>query len=262
VIDAERLADAVAAGPLPRKPYVAALPMYDWPERRHEVDAEWWAVRDALRARGIDAPEQLTRRNADLPGYSDDSPDELDLPKLWQHPNLLLAQTCHGPLELWLKDVRIVGQEDYSGIEGGEGVLYSSAIVMRKDRNFGDSLLNSVKEAGPVPLRSGDLSKLCLKFSSRRFAYNAPDSVSGYLALKRDLEAIGSGLHLFAELIETRGHRGSIRAVADGRADVASIDCKSWSLAQSHDIASRDLDVVGWTAFRTGLPFVTRAARR
>jgi ABC-type phosphate/phosphonate transport system substrate-binding protein len=260
---AERLADAIAAGPVPREPYVAALPMYDWPERRLEVDAEWAELRDALYARGIDAPENLTRRNADLPGYTGDlPPDELDLPTLWQHPNLLLAQTCHGPLELWLKGVRVVGQEDYSGIEGGEGELYSSAIVTRRERNFGDSLLNSSKDAGPVPLQNSELSKLSPKFLSLRFAYNALDSVSGYLALKRDLEVIGSDLHLFSELIETGGHRGSIRAVAQGRADVASIDCKSWSLAQRHEIASRDLDVVGWTSFRTGLPYVTSAKRR
>jgi ABC-type phosphate/phosphonate transport system substrate-binding protein len=238
VIDVERVANAIAAGPLPREPYVAALPMYDWPERRHEVDAEWTELREVLRARGVDAPEHLTRRNADLPEYDGSlPPDEFDLPTLWQHPNLLLAQTCHGPLELWLKGVRIVGQEHYSGIEGGEGEFYSSAIVMRKTPDAKPSLAGMLE--------------------GKRFAYNAPDSLSGYLALKRDLEAAGSGLHIFTDQVETGGHRKSIRAVAEGRADVAAIDCRSWELAQRFEAAARELEVVGWTGKRLGLPFVT-----
>jgi ABC transporter, phosphonate, periplasmic substrate-binding protein len=236
VIDIERLADAIAAGPLPREPYIAALPMYDWPERRDEVDAEWAQLRDALHSRGIDAPEHLTRRNADLPGYAGELPsDSLDLAALWQHPNLLFSQTCHGPLELWLKGVRIVGQQDYSGIEGGEGELYSSAIVMRR------SLPPSA-------------------FAGLRFAYNVPDSLSGYLAVKRDLERVGSGLGIFAEQIETGGHRKSIRAVAEGMADVAAIDCRSWELAQEHEPAAEKLEVAGWTSRRLGLPYITAAS--
>jgi hypothetical protein len=34
--------------------FIAALPMYDWPEVRPETDAEWAAIRDRLRKEGID----------------------------------------------------------------------------------------------------------------------------------------------------------------------------------------------------------------
>ncbi|MGN6537639.1 MAG: phosphate ABC transporter substrate-binding protein, partial [Mesorhizobium sp.] len=37
--------------------FIAALPMYDWPEVRAEVDAQWARLRDALRRRGVDAPD-------------------------------------------------------------------------------------------------------------------------------------------------------------------------------------------------------------
>ena len=47
--------------------FIAALPMYDWPETRAAVDGEWARLRDALHERGIDAPERLARLNADLP---------------------------------------------------------------------------------------------------------------------------------------------------------------------------------------------------
>ena len=65
--DPAKLAAAILAGPLPPEPFIAALPMYDWPEVRGEVDAQWAAVRDELRKKGVNAPERLTRRNADLP---------------------------------------------------------------------------------------------------------------------------------------------------------------------------------------------------
>jgi ABC-type phosphate/phosphonate transport system substrate-binding protein len=291
MIDPARLADGILAGPLPQEPHIAALPMYDWPEARGETDAQWAAIRDELRKRGVDAPESLTRRNADLlpvPGGVKDGsgkviapdpaslpPDELDLAVLWQHPNLLLSQTCWGPLELWLKGVRLVGQEDYSGVEGGEGEMYSSAALMRR----GEAL--KVRSEAPPPLtpphkgegekrgsqepfrlvargRGASLHNL---LSGLRLAFNAPDSLSGLLALQRDLEAQGSGLHIFSALFETGGHRASIRAVAEGRADVAAIDAKTWGLAQRFEPAARELAVVGWTGRRKGLPFVTAASR-
>ena len=83
--------------------------------------------------------------------------------------------------------------------------------------------------------------------------------MSGYLALQRDLEAQASGLHIFSQLIETGGHRASIRAVAEGRADVAAVDCKTWALARRLEPVARKLAVVGWTGRRMGLPFVTAA---
>lgn len=47
--------------------FIASMPMYDPPEERETVDLSWRRVRDALRLRGIAAPERLVRRNADLP---------------------------------------------------------------------------------------------------------------------------------------------------------------------------------------------------
>ena len=46
-------------------------------------------------------------------------------------------------------------------------------------------------------------------------------------------------------------------AVADGRADLAAIDCRSWALAQRFEDAAASLTVVGWTALRPGLPYIT-----
>jgi ABC-type phosphate/phosphonate transport system substrate-binding protein len=313
--DPAKLAAAILAGPLPPEPFIAALPMYDWPEVRSQVDAQWAAIRHALREMGVDAPERLTRRNADLPpvpgGIKDGfgnviapdpaslPPDGFDLAVLWQHPNLLLSQTCGGPLELWLRGVRVMGQQDYSGVEGGDGEMYSSALVMRRSDAAGavkarseapPSVLSDISPARgeiarvaafpspstwqanakaatqPISPLAGEMSdrteggaSLQNLPSGLRLAFNAPDSMSGYLALQRDLEAQGSGLHIFSETIQTGGHRASIRAVAEGRADVAAIDAKTWCLAQRFEPAARELAVVGWTGKRMGLPFVTAA---
>jgi ABC-type phosphate/phosphonate transport system substrate-binding protein len=237
--------------------------MYDWPEVRDEVDAQWARLRDGFRQRGVDAPEAIARRNGDLPpvpgGIRDAAgkliaPDpailpagELDFHKLWVHPALLFAQTCWGPLELGLsKHVQLVGQPSYDAFEGGQGELYSSAIVMGSN---GAPSAGSPGDGGPrLPL---DLLR------GKRFTFNSLDSMSGVIALERDLEALGEGLDIFSSRSESGGHRASIVAIAEGRADIAAIDCRSWAMARRFVPAARKLTVIGWTARRKGLPFIT-----
>ena len=241
--------------------FIAALPMYDWPEERAAVDAQWARLRDRFLAAGIEAPRDLVRRNGDMqavPGGIRDAqgaliapdpatlpPDDLDLATLWRHPRLLLSQTCWGPMETTglAPHVEVVGQQDYSDVEGGSGDCYSSALVMRD----GDS--SSERPAGlPLHLMRG-----------ARLAFNDPHSLSGLLGLSRDLEAAGEGLSIFAGTVQTGGHRASVAAIAEGRADIAAIDCRSWQLALRHEPAARALRVVGWTTLTRGLPFIRSA---
>lgn len=219
--------------------WIAALPMYDWPECRQDIDAQWQSWRDALRRRGVDAPQALTRTG--------------DLQALWRSPNLLLAQTCWGPMEAGLAEhVRVVGQPDYSAYEGGEGAYYSSVIVMRKDVAGPDTAAPDMAapEDGQARL-SPDLMR------GKRLAYNEALSRSGFLALIQDLKEAGEAVDLFAEKLETGGHRASLEAVRDGRADVCAVDCRSWAMAQRLVPDVGNLRVVGWTARRLGLPYIT-----
>jgi ABC-type phosphate/phosphonate transport system substrate-binding protein len=240
--------------------FVAALPMYDWPEARAETDAQWARLRGWFLNQGIDAPEHLVRCNADLPPVPGGirtadgrllapdpttlAPDELDLYALWLHPALLVAQSCWGPLELSLAEhVRVVGHPSYDGFEGGRGEFYSSAIAMRAG------------EGRPPPADGKPIIPLDI-LRGGRLAFNSPDSMSGILALERDLKAAGESLDMFSERIATGTHRASIAAVADGRADVCAIDCRTWALARRFHKASAGVAVVGWTGFRKGLPFI------
>ena len=244
--------------------YIAALPMYDWPEVRAEVDAEWGRLRGAFHAAGIDAPERLVRNNSDMPpvpgGIRDAAgaiiapdpatlpPDELDFHALWLHPKLLFGQTCWGPMEAWLQEhVRVIGQPSYDGIEGGAGENYSSAIVMRREGAAGDY-------AAPMDSNPA-LPRELLR--GARFTYNDEHSMSGFRGLMHDLEAVGETLDIFGERIASGAHRVSIRSIMDGRADVATIDCKSWALAKRFEPAAKALRVVGWTGKRKGLPYIS-----
>ena len=256
MIPVRKIVEELACRTFPDSPLVAALPMYDWPERRAEVDAEWVELRDALRAAGVNAPEHLARCNADLPAVAGGirnsagkaiardpatlPPDEFDFETLWHHPDLLFAQTCWGPLELWLGDaVQVIAQDDYSGIEGGEGELYSSAIVMRASETMSSH------------------QSVVRKLFDMRLAYNVGDSMSGYIAMERMLHSAGLDLHIFRDRIASGGHRNSIRMVASVKADVAAVDCKTWVLALQHEPAAKELAVIGWTPKRKGLPFIT-----
>lgn len=243
---------------------IAALPMYDWPEARAEVDAQWSRIRGALWEQGVEAPAHLVRRNADMPavpgGIRDRAgrlvaPDpatlpseELDYATLWRHPRLLFGQTCWGPLETTgLADhVRVISQPDYSDCEGGSGELYSSAILMRGNETS-------------MPSPDDGASRLPLELlRGKRFAYNEPHSMSGVMALERDLADAGEGLSIFSSHLQTGGHRASITAVAEGRAEVCAIDCRSWSLFRRFEQdAAKPIRVVGWTARRKGLPYIS-----
>ncbi len=213
--------------------------MYDWPERRDEVDAEWASIRDRLRASGIDAPETLTRT--------------MDEAEIWRHPDLFFAQTCWGPMDAGLaQHVTVIGQPSYDGVEGGAGEYYSSALIMRANGAGGDSLPAPASGEAVLPL---DLMR------GKRFAFNGANSMSGIVGLSRDLASLGQDLAIFSEQFVSGGHRLSVRMVAGGSADIAAIDCRSWQLAQLYDPQARALlQVVGWTTRRKGLPFITAKA--
>ncbi|WJY20167.1 PhnD/SsuA/transferrin family substrate-binding protein [Fontisubflavum oceani] len=96
---------------------IAALPMYDRPEIGGATDRLWEAIRDALRARGLDAPDALTR--------------DQEIWEIWQSPDLILAQTCGLPYRARLAPhVTLVATPDF-GLPGCPPGYYNSVIVAR-----------------------------------------------------------------------------------------------------------------------------------
>jgi ABC-type phosphate/phosphonate transport system substrate-binding protein len=197
--------------------------MYDWPEVRWAHDALWVAIAARLKAAGIAAPDRLDRAR----------PCE----EVWHDPGLVLSQTCGYPFSTRLmQHVRLVLTPAYD-VEGCDHGFYSSLIVVRHGE--GDALS---------------------AFAGRRFAVNARDSLSGYVALVQAMRRADLG-DADADWIETGSHRASIRAVARGTADIAAIDAVCWALAGDFEPeAVARLDVIARTPLRPGLPLVTAAS--
>ena len=200
----------------------AALPMYDRAEIRPATDRFWAAIRDRLRAAGLDAPDMLER--------PDDPWD------IWQAPDLVLAQTCGLPYRSRLHGwVNLVGTPDY-GLEGLAPGHYCSVIVARADdpRGFAD-------------LAGGTV------------AINEPGSQSGWAALQAHAAAQDVEI---TRVRVTGGHAASAGAVAGGLADLAALDAVTWRLLALHEAAlATRLRVVERTAPTPGLPLITGHAQ-
>jgi ABC-type phosphate/phosphonate transport system substrate-binding protein len=198
----------------------ALISMYDLPERAAALEAWWAGLTRHWHAVGLrDVPE-----SAGMPD---------DLYELWLAPDLFIAQTCGFPLTHALKDrVTLVATPVYA-VDGCVGPTYHSVIVARQDSD-----LRSLDDiAGTVA------------------AINGYDSQSGWNALRHSL--IGKGMP--ARIIETGGHRRSMAAVRDGRADVAAIDCVSYaSVAAVAPDEVAPLRVIARSASAPALPYVTR----
>lgn len=199
----------------------AMISMYDMPERRPAIEAWWAGLTRHWQAVGLrDVPE-----TAHMPSC--------DLYDVWLAPDLFIAQTCGFPLTHRLKDrVTLVGTPVHA-VEGCAGGSYHSVIVARRDSDVRS--LDDV--AGKVA------------------AFNGYDSQSGWNALRHSL--IGKSAP--ARLVQTGGHRKSIAAVREGRADVAAVDCVTYAgLQQLAPQEVAPLRIIAHSASAPALPYVTR----
>ena len=199
---------------------IASLAMYDWPEQSGHWDVFWDILRESLRARGIAAPEALSRG-----GDPDDD---------WTSPDLVIGQTCGLPYRARLADrVTLLGALDH-GLPGCAPGYYNSVVIMGADdrRDIGAALSGTV-------------------------AYNAPDSQSGWAAICDLADTCGTAI-VSATLSDS--HRVSARLVAGGAADIATIDAETWRLVERHDRdVAAGLRVADRPPARPGLPLISRA---
>ncbi len=196
--------------------------MYDLPELRAPTDALWSFIAAELRHAGHDAPAALTRG--------------VPLEDMWRDPALLLSQTCGYPLiKTHAQHVTLLATPCYDA-PGCHGAEYSSAIVVRADEDA---------------TRLSDMR-------GRRCAVNDMSSNSGMNVLRAAIAPLARGGRFFAETVVTRAHSASVRAVADGRADVAAIDCVTWAHLQTlRPAETGSLRVLCWSASSPGLPLIT-----
>ncbi len=198
----------------------AMISMYDMPERRAAIEAWWSGLARHWRAAGLSDIPQTTHMSENL--Y-----------ELWLAPDLFIAQTCGYPLTHELRDrVALVATPVYAA-DGCAGPTYHSVIVAREDSRI--RTLDDVE--GAVA------------------AINGYDSQSGWNALRHSL--IGKGGP--KRIVETGGHRKSVAAVREGRADVAAIDCVTY--ANLRAVAPQEvapLRIIARSAPAPALPYITR----
>jgi ABC-type phosphate/phosphonate transport system substrate-binding protein len=199
---------------------IAALPMYDWPEVAWATDRLWAAMRDALAAEGVPAPERLTRGRELMAGWTD--------------PELVLGQTCGLPLVRELAGrVTLIGAADY-GVPGCPPGWYRSVVVVR----------------------AGDTRATLADFRGARLAANGRDSQSGWGAMLHHVAPLADGGRFFGEIRITGAHVASVASVGEGAADIAAIDAVSWRLARRFRPESERLRVLMLSDPTPGLPLI------
>ena len=197
---------------------IANMMMYQRPQLV-EAHARYWAmIRKHLSDVGIDSPEILSQDAEEF--------------FVWTHPDLILSQTCGMPFRTWLHDkVQLVGTPDY-GLADCPAGHYRSAIIVRAD---------DVRTKVPA-------------FKDAVFAYNQTFSQSGYAAPFWHLKPEG---FWFEHRLHAEQHLESARAVANGRADIASLDAVTWRNIEMYEPFASDLRVLDWTKPTPGLPLIT-----
>ena len=159
----------------------------------------------------------------------------------WTDPDCLVAQACGWPVVTSLHGhVEVVGAFTLA-LDGGDGHRYRSVVIANR----------------PVALAD-------LVAERATAAVNAPDSLSGWVSLLA--AAVGPGGSWPGPVLPTGGHVESLRALRDGRADVASIDALSLAFVRRSDpalvVGLHEIDHGPWVP---SLPVVVRvgtSARR
>lgn len=167
-----------------------------------------------------------------------DAPPSLSRNEDWNAPDLLVAQTCGLPFALD-GHLQLVATPVYRA-PGCDGALYRSVLVARSS------------EAGR-PLAD---------FGNSVVAVNSWHSHSGFTALCEALATPNLPRPFFAKALLSGSHSASAEILAQGKADIASIDCVAWELAKSAGIETvTRLAVLGWPPPAPGLPLVTSGSR-
>ena len=206
-------------------PWIAALPMYDYPELASAHDAFWECFVRHFVATGLSEgapPPRLTRGIGKF--------------DIWRDPRLLLGQGCEYPLaKSFADDVRLVASPCYT-VPGCSGATYRSAIVVRRD----------------------DPAQDLIDLRYRRCAINESNSNSGMNLLRAAIAPLAGGARFFESVVVSGAHRQSAQKVAGSEADVAALDCVSWAHIQrvDPDVASK-LRVLCWSDSSPSLPFIT-----
>ena len=200
---------------------IAALPMYDFPDVADANDALWAAIAKRLLENGIEAPRMLARVG--------------DIEAQWRDPNLIFGQTCGYPYVAELRETVALIATPHYVFPGCEGPYHRSLLIRR----------------------CADPRRELASFRGARAAINGWTSNSGMNLFRATIAPLAGGAPFFSAIVVTGSHAASMGALAEGRADIAAIDCVSFGLVAraEPDLVAR-LAVAAESPPSPGLPFV------
>lgn len=194
--------------------------MYQRPQLADAHANFWSLIRQRLLAVGQQCPAALSQDG-----------DEFET---WLDPGLVLSQTCGMPYRNSLHNrVTLIGTPDF-GLDDCDPGFYRSAVIVRRNddrQNVSD-------------------------FASAAFAYNQDHSQSGFSAAYHHVAPLG---FWFERRMMSGGHLRSAIMVAEGVADIATIDAVTWRLIERYEPFAASLRVIDWTVQNPGLPYISRA---
>jgi hypothetical protein len=175
---------------------IAVLPMYDFPWTAAANDALWASMSARLAEAGVQTPAALARGG--------------DLPSQWRDPGLIFGQACGYPYVTGLRNaVTLIAAPEYA-FPGSDGAAHRSFIIRR----------------------AGDPRRELPEYRGSTAALNAHDSNTGMNLFRAAIAPIAGRAPFFRAIAVTGSHEASLTAVAEGRADLAAIDCVSFALLE------------------------------
>lgn len=185
---------------------------------------------------------QSLRRRAGRRGVTG-LPEALDLaaPAVPERigPEVVFTQVCGFPLLTRLRGQAAILVTPVYDVPGCEGPTHTAFFIVRDDSPF---------------VRLEDLR-------GSRIACNSLLSNSGMNLPRRTIADIANGKPFFGERLMTGSHTASIAAVAEGRADVAAVDCVTDAVFRRHrpGLMAR-IRILARSVPSPSLPFVTSSA--
>ncbi len=164
----------------------------------------------------------------------------LNLGQVWRSPRLLLTQTCGYPLMTQLRgQVRLVGRPRYE-LPHAQAGNHCSLVLARAD----------------------DPRQALADFFASHGLVNSADSNSGMNLFRHLLAPWQREGRFFSRLTFTGGHRDSLRALREGRGDLAAIDSVTYDyLARDRSHEVDGLRLVAQSAGGPSLPYITASWR-
>lgn len=196
----------------------AELLMYVAPPRVSEAQERWLA---------------RTLEHLAITRLPDRTPD---LKALWLSPDLSLTQTCGYPLMTQLRGrVQVIGRPVYQLPHSADG-SHCSLLLTRDD----------------------DARRELIDFRGSHGLINNEDSNSGMNLLRYTLAPLQVGGRFFDRVTVTGGHRDSLRALKEGRGDLAAIDSVTYDyLARDDSDEVAGLRIITQTALSPCLPYIS-----